>query len=91
MLTAWLNFKRIEQSKYAKKLLQKIRFSALTIPALEKILDNSLWIIENDKYTDIINKAIRNKNQLYTSAAKSINRYCSQENFNILLVGGEKQ
>ena len=53
----WLNFKRIEQSKYAKKLLQKVRFSALTIPGLENILDNRVWIIENDKYNDIINKA----------------------------------
>ena len=89
VLTAWLNYKRIERSKRAKNLLERVRLSALTNPALKNILDNSLWIIENDKYTDIINKAIRNKNQLYTSAAKSINRYCSQENFNILLVGGE--
>ena len=86
---AWLNHKRIERNKHAKYLLQRVRFSLLTIPALNNILDNNLWITENVECTDVINKAIRNKKPPHSETVKSINRYCSQENFNILLVGGK--
>ena len=89
VMNAWLNHKRFERSKHAKYLLQTVRLSLLTVPALNNILDNNLWITENEECTYIINKAIRNKNPFNSSGAKSTNRYCSQKNFNILLVGGK--
>ena len=88
-MNAWLNHNIIERSKYAKYLLQRVRLSLLTVPALENILIKSLWISEDDEYFNIINEVIRNKKLLHSSELKSINRYCSQDNFNILFVGGK--
>ena len=48
-LNAWLNHNSIERSKYAKYLLQRVRLSLLTIPALNNILCKNLWITENDE------------------------------------------
>ena len=88
VMAAWLNHKCIVRNKHAKYLLQRVRLSLLTVPALKNILDKNLWISENDECTDVINEAIRNKNQLHSSAVKSINRCCSQKNFNMLFVSG---
>ena len=41
VINAWLNHKRFERSKHAKNLLQKCRFSLLTVPALENILNKN--------------------------------------------------
>ena len=48
-MNAWLNHNSIERSKYAKYLLQRVRLSLLTIPALNNILCKNLWITENDE------------------------------------------
>ena len=58
---------------------------------LEHILDKYLWINEKDEYTDIVKNVIRNKNLLQPSKTASINRYCSQNNFNLLFVGGKNR
>ena len=49
VMNAWLNHNSIERSKHAKYLLQRVRLSLLTIPALNNILCKNLWITENDE------------------------------------------
>ena len=88
VMNAWLNHKSVERSKHAKYLLQRVRLSLLTVPALNNILHKNLWIVMNDECSEIINKVIKNKKHLHSSRDKSINRYCSQNNFNVLVVGG---
>ena len=42
----------------------------------------------NDECSAIINKVKSNKNLLYSINVKFINRYCSQNNFSVLIGGG---
>ena len=90
VLTAWLNYKRIERSKHAKNLLQKVRLSLLTVPALNNILDKNLWIAMNDECSEVIKKVIEYKNKLPFNIINNLppSRYCSQNNFDIVIVGG---
>ena len=85
---AWLNHKRVVRSKHSKYLLQRVRLSLLTVPALKSVLDRNLWIKEKDEYSNIFKKAIEKKLSPNSYKVLSTNRYCSQENFNFIIAGG---
>ena len=90
-MNSWLNHKRIERSKHAKYLLKKVRLSLLTVPALENILVKYLWITENNECSEVVKKVIEYKNKLHLSCTNILptSRYCSQNNFKFVIVGGE--
>ena len=90
---AWLNHKRIQRSKHAKYLLQRVRLSLLTVPALKSILNKNLWVTENDDCSEVIKKVIEYKNKFpykNTNTLKT-SRHCSQENFNIIFAGSKNE
>ena len=90
---AWLNHKNIERNKHAHYLLQRVRLSLLTVPALNNILDKNLWTTENYECSEVIMKVIEYKNKLplnYTNIL-SRSRHCSQNNFKFVVVGGESK
>ena len=89
-MNAWLNHKFIERSKHVKYLLEILRLSLLTIPALNNILDKNLWIAMNDECSEVIKKVIEYKNKLPFNIINNLppSRYCSQNNFDIVIVGG---
>ena len=76
-MNAWLNHNIIERSKYAKYLLQTVRLSLLTVPALNNMVDQNMWIVEDLECFDVIKKTIRNKKQFKYREAPSNNRHCS--------------
>ena len=92
-MNAWLNHKFIERSKHAKYLLQRVRLSLLTIPALNSFLDKNLWIVMNDECSKVIKKIIEYKNKFPFNCTNNLptSRYCSQKNFDIVIVGDERE
>ena len=93
VVNAWLNHKSIERSKHAKYLLQRVRLSLLTVPALNSILDKYLWIVMNDECSKVIKKIIEYKNKLPFNFKNNlpISRHCSQNNFKFVVVGGRSK
>ena len=90
-MNAWLNHKSVERSKHAKYLLQRVRLSLLTVPALNNILDKNLWVVMNIECSKVIRKVIEYKNKYpynYTNILFR-SRHCSQENFKFVFVGGK--
>ena len=85
----WLCNNLTERRKYAKDLFLKIRFSLLSTPALNYILDRNSCL--KNEFFDIIKQVLVNKTKSCDSKKlSSINRYCSPNNFNIILCGGER-
>ena len=91
VMNAWLSYKRIERSKHAINLLQKVRLSLLTVPALNNILDKNLLITDNDECSKVVKKVIKFKNSFPYNFTNILprSRHCSQKNFNIIFAGGE--
>ena len=89
-MNAWLNHRSVERSKHAKYVLQRVRLSLLSVPALKSILDKNLWITENDECSEVVKKVIDNKNKFPLNCTNILpsSRHCSQENFKFVVVGG---
>ena len=81
----WLKHNSNERNKYAKQLLTKVRFPLLSKHALNNILDKDLSFYNNDKFLYLLKEIISKKE---TSSLKTKNRYCSQNNFKLLICGG---
>ena len=90
VMNAWLNHNSIERSKHAKYLLQRVRLSLLTLPALKSILDKNLSAFMNDDCSEVIKKVIRYKTEFPLKRNNTLpaSRYCSQDNFKIITAGG---
>ena len=93
VMNAWLNHKQIERSKHAKYLLQRVRLSLLSVPALNNILDKNLWITENDECSEVVKKVIEYKNKFPFSCTNILptSRYCSQKNFKFIINDGRRR
>ena len=92
-INAWVNHKSIERGQHAKYLLQCVRLSLLTVPALNNILDKNLWITENDECSEVIKKVIEYKNRFPFNITNNLStsRYYSQNNFDLVIVGGKSK
>ena len=92
-MNAWLNRKCIERKKHANYLLQKVRLSLLTVPALNNILDKYLLITQNDECSKVVKKLIEYKNKLPFNCKNILprSRHCGQNNFKLVVVGGENE
>ena len=89
-MNAWLNHKSIERSKHAKYLLQRVRLSLLTVPALNNMVDKNMWIVKDLECFEVIKKTIINKKESKSSKALSNSRHCSQDSFNFVVVCGRR-
>ena len=84
---SWLSHDITDCRKNAKDLLSKVRFSLLSIPALQQILERVSSIYH--KCSNIIEAVLVNKQQLNKTDCNITSRYCKQTNFNILVCGGK--
>ena len=84
---SWLSFKVKERSKFAKTLLSKIRLCLLSDHAIKHVLYNSKSFSKNDECLAFL----KDKDNIirHETKVKCINRYCSQNKYNILVCGGE--
>ena len=83
----WLSHDITQRSKYAKDLLFKVRLPILSIPALKKILNRV-----SSKYYECANTIktfLVKKQQLHTFSCNITSRYCNNNNFKILVCGGQ--
>ena len=88
IIEGWLLYKIDERSKYAKRLLSKVRLPLLSVPALKYIL-NKPCFTANDSCVGVINKVIRKKTKNHSFNTTS--RHCSQSCFDIVLFGGRSK
>ena len=93
VMNSWLNHKSVERSKHAKYLLQRVRLSLLSVPALNNILNKNLWIVMNVECSEVIRNVIEYKNKFPYNYTNILPRssYGSQENFDLFIVGGENE
>ena len=87
----WLNYNK-ERSNYAKPILSRIRLSLLSVPTLNNISDKESVFTKNAECVDIINEVLKHnkfKLEFHSTKITSNSRYCNQNNFNIILCGGE--
>ena len=85
----WIKHNSEERSKYAKQLLLKVRLNLLSEGALKHMLDCSLLLTENIECI----KILLNQKCFYPAKTDKYytNRYCCQNNFNILVCGGTNE
>ena len=87
----WLHHKHTERCKHAKDILLKIRLSLLSVPALNHVLNRKSYLVKIGECAGIIKEVVRSKENFVSSrTASSGNRYCSQNNFSIVVCGGEE-
>ena len=80
----WISYDFEERSKFASRLLSKVRLNLLSADTLNIILESDLSLIKNHDCVAILNDVSNNK----ISLQNATNRYCSQSMYNIILVGG---
>ena len=73
----WLLYETHERSKHAQVLLHCCRLPLLSVPAMNYVLNKPCFA----------NKALKLKKRL--SPCEPATRYCSQNNFNIVVIGGK--
>ena len=84
---SWLCHNITERRKYARNMLLKIRLSLLSTPVLNSLLDNNSCLI--DEFADSIKSVLIDEGDFNTNKFTTTSRYCNQNNFNILVCGGE--
>ena len=84
----WLCHGITERSKHAKCLLLSVRISLLSDPALSHIINKTSCFTKSEECVNIMKEVLVNKTK-DTRIHSSITRYCKQNNFNILVCGGE--
>ena len=92
VVNAWLNQKSVDRIKHATYLLQRVRLSLLTVPALNNILNENLWVVMNDDCSEVIKKVIRHKTEFPFKCNNALptSRYCSQDSFKFIISGGKR-
>lgn len=95
---SWLNCKDSDRSKFATRLLSKVRFPALSKQVLKNIVkvrarDRS-YFLRNKPIFIKINEVLKNKKQkIYKNKSSSYftHRYCNSNLFDLLLCGGSNE
>ena len=92
----WLNFEYVKRSKFAKDLLLRVRLPLLSDHAMENVLRKSYntrqssVFQKNEECNVLAKKILNDKENFYAeeSTDNYITRYCSQNNYNILICPG---
>ena len=89
----WLSYKFGERKKYGKYLLAKVRFELMSDHSLRSILSGSFSISKIDDCVLMVKRVLENKRKLEVSIPGTYrkHRFCSQSNFNMLVLGGYKR
>ena len=85
---SWLKHSSEERSKFARKLSLKIRSTFMSVDALKRVLSCSSSVNETNISTDVLKHIFFNN--INNKSEHLRNRYCSQENINMLLCGGNE-
>ena len=83
----WLKHMSEERSKYSKQLLLKVRFTLLSEHAFKYITDSGSSLNENLKNVETSEEFFKNHRKNKSSSYYT-NRYCNQNMFNFLILGG---
>ena len=83
----WLSHDATERSKFANVLLMKTRLSLLSDHVLNDLLINPSPLYNYKEFTGIIQKVLRDKNNLNRCNVTPTIRYCEQTKFYIALCG----
>ena len=92
--SSWLQHNSKDRSKFAKQLLLTVRLPLLSDHALNKSFYNtSSLFTENNECVEVLKEILVRKKKLFHNKSKSyyINRYCNQNNFNILICDGSQR
>ena len=85
---SWLCHDLTKRRDYANNILCKVRLSLLSVAALKQILDNKQYSIEFNEFSKSIKYILSNKQQLNLMKCNTKTRYCTHNNFDIILCGG---
>ena len=81
----WISYDFEERSKFANRLLSKVRLNLLSIVALNSILESELSISKIDDCVSILTKGFKNNESCFKNKRS---RYCTQDMYNLILSGG---
>ena len=89
----WLSYNFKERSKFAKHLLLTVRLPLLLDHTLRYLINNSSVFTEVDECKAILNKVVNNKDNYYQNKSSMYyaSRYCNQDLFNVVLLGGSEE
>ena len=82
--SAWLSHDIKERNKFAKDLLLTVRLPLLSDPALRHLLNKSSPFTKIYENRSILENCLKDNK----SSVHYTNRYCNQNNFNVLVLGG---
>ena len=83
-INLWISHNFEERSKFASRLLSKVRLNLLSFDALKSILESNVSFIKIDDCVAMLKNVLINKISLQNNTS----RYCSKNMFSILLSGG---
>ena len=81
----WISYDFEERSKFAVRLLSKVRLNLLPADALNRILDSDMPFSKIDDCVSILTKGFKNNESCLKNKRS---RYCTQNMYNIILSGG---
>ena len=84
-IDSWINYDFEERSKFASRLLSKVRLELLSVDALNSVLDSDMSFSKIDDCVAMLRNALKNNE---TSDRNMSSRFCSQHMFNVFLSGG---
>ena len=85
---SWLRYDINERRKHAKIILSKVRLPLLSAPALKEVLEKILTLGINDEYFSSIEESLKNRSHLIETNHNTERRYCSQDDFKVVVCGG---
>ena len=83
-IDSWISYDFEKRSKFASRLLSKVRLNLLSNGALNSMLDSDVCFNRIDDCVAILNDVLNNK----ISFQNITSRYCSQNMYSIILCGG---
>ena len=88
----WIIYKKKERSKFAHGLLLKVRLPLLSNDALMHLQNKNSSFSDNSNCISIIKEVLYNKDDFVRQRSDhySQNRYCSRNEFDILICGGRQ-
>ena len=87
----WLSYNIKDRSKFAKRLLLKVRLHLLSEHALKNLLNEYSLFAVIDECISIVKTISATNTEIFEekSGVNYTNRYCNQNNFNMLIFGGD--
>ena len=82
---SWISYDFEERSKFARRLLSKVRLNLLSVNVLKRVLTNDVSFSKIDECVALVTDVLKiNTNSVHNK----VSRYCSQNMYSFWVIGG---